>query len=69
MVTLYNGGQYHLYTFKKFTDIRLVFAPEQQIAFYGGDPWIISEFLRYDLDICFFPSLRKRQDRPRSTIT
>jgi Peptidase S46 len=53
VVTLYSGAMYNLYKYKKYDDIRLVFAPEFAMAFFGGDPDNF-EYPRYDLDISFF---------------
>jgi Peptidase S46 len=53
VVTLYQGGLHHLYRYKRYTDVRLVMAPEHAIAAFGGDVDNF-EFPRWDLDFCFF---------------
>ena len=53
VVRLYQGGEYWLYGYKRYTDVRIVFAPERQAAYWGGD-WDNFTFPRYDLDVAIF---------------
>ena len=53
VITFYNGGRYSLYGYKRYTDVRLVFAVETDIGFYGGDPDNFT-YPRYDIDLSLF---------------
>jgi hypothetical protein len=53
VITLFGGNVYHLYQYRRHTDVRLVWAPERAIAFFGGDADNF-EFPRFNLDVCLF---------------
>jgi Peptidase S46 len=64
VVTLFSGGRYDLYQYKSYTDIRMVFAPEAQLAFFGGDRDSIT-YLRYGMDVAFLRAYEN--NRPADT--